>query len=307
MSHDHHGHDHGHGSSTGALLGAALALTGAFMLVEFAGGILARSLALLADAGHMLTDTAALALTWAATRIATRPADTRRSFGYQRLRVLATFVNGCALLFIVAWIVIEAVQRLLNPVDVNATAILWVGGLGLCVNVIVFAMLRRGDAHDMNIAAATLHVVGDLLGSAAAVVAGVVIAFTGWVPIDPLLSMFVCLLIVRSALALVRRSAHILMEGAPDWLDIAELRSTLEQRIPAIRDVHHVHAWLVGPHETLLTMHASVTAAADHAVVLKDAKVLLAERFGITHATIQIEIEDCVDEDCAKTAAAGHG
>jgi len=307
MSHDHHGHDHGHGSSTGALLGAALALTGAFMLVEFAGGILARSLALLADAGHMLTDTAALALTWAATRIATRPADTRRSFGYQRLRVLATFVNGCALLFIVAWIVIEAVQRLLNPVDVNATAILWVGGLGLCVNVIVFAMLRRGDAHDMNIAAATLHVIGDLLGSAAAVVAGVVIAFTGWVPIDPLLSMFVCLLIVRSALALVRRSAHILMEGAPDWLDIAELRSTLEQRIPAIRDVHHVHAWLVGPHETLLTMHASVTAAADHAVVLKDAKVLLAERFGITHATIQIEIEDCVDEDCGKTAAAGHG
>jgi cobalt-zinc-cadmium efflux system protein len=307
MSHDHHGHDHGHESSTGALLGAALALTGVFMLVEFAGGILARSLALLADAGHMLTDTAALALAWAATRIAARPADTRRSFGYQRLRVLATFVNGCALLFIVAWIAIEAVQRLLNPVDVKATAILWVGGLGLCVNVIVFAMLRRGDAHDMNIAAATLHVVGDLLGSAAAVVAGVVIAFTGWVPIDPLLSMFVCLLIVRSALALVRRSAHILMEGAPDWLDIAELRSTLEQRIPAIRDVHHVHAWLVGPHETLLTMHASVSAAADHAVVLKDAKVLLAERFGITHATIQIEVEDCVDEDCAKTAAAGHG
>jgi cobalt-zinc-cadmium efflux system protein len=297
--HHRHGHEHGHGPSSGALLGAALALTGIFMLVEFAGGIFARSLALLADAGHMLTDTAALALTWAATRIAGRPADTRRSFGYQRLRVLATFVNGCALLFIVAWIAVEAVQRLLSPVDVNANAILWVGGLGLCVNLIVFAMLRRGDSHDMNIAAATLHVVSDLLGSAAAVLAGVVILFTGWLPIDPLLSLFVSVLIVRSALALVRRSAHILMEGAPDWLDIGELRSTLEQRIPAIRDVHHVHAWLVGPQETLLTMHASVTAAADHAVVLKDAKVLLAERFGITHATIQIEIEDCVDEDCA--------
>jgi cobalt-zinc-cadmium efflux system protein len=217
--------------------------------------------------------------------------------------VLATFANGCALLFIVAWIAIEAVQRLLSPVDVNATAILWVGGLGLCVNIIVFAMLRRGDAHDMNIAAASLHVLGDLLGSAAAVLAGVVILFTGWLPIDPLLSLLVSALIVRSALALVRRSAHILMEGAPDWLDVGELRSTLEQRIPAIRDVHHVHAWLVGPQETLLTMHASVTAAADHAVVLKDAKVLLAERFGITHATIQIEVEDCVDEDCAKTAA----
>jgi cobalt-zinc-cadmium efflux system protein len=305
MSHDHHGHGHGHEASSGTLLGIALALTGVFMLVEFAGGIIARSLALLADAGHMLTDTAALALAWAATRIAARPADTRRSFGYQRLRVLATFVNGCALLFIVAWIAIEAVMRLMNPVEVNATAILWVGGLGLCVNIVVFAMLRRGDAHDMNIAAASLHVLGDLLGSTAAVLAGVVILFTGWLPIDPLLSLIVCALIVRSALALVRRSAHILMEGAPDWLDIAELRSTLEQRIPAIRDVHHVHAWLVGPQETLLTMHASVSAAADHAVVLKNAKVLLAERFGITHATIQIEVEDCVDEDCAKTGTGG--
>jgi cobalt-zinc-cadmium efflux system protein len=314
MSGDHHGHDHGDGHghghghelSSGALLGWALALTGTFMLVEFAGGFLARSLALLADAGHMLTDTAALALAWAATRIAARPADTRRSFGYQRLRVLATFVNGCALLFIVAWIAVEAVQRLLNPVQANASAILWIGGLGLCVNLIVFAMLRRGDSDDMNIATATLHVVGDLLGSVAAMVAGVVILFTGWLPIDPLLSLLVSALIVRSALALVRRSAHILMEGAPDWLDVGELRSTLEQRIPAIRDVHHVHAWLVGPKETLLTMHASVTAAADHAVVLKDAKVLLAERFGITHATIQIEVEDCVDEDCdGKKAASG--
>ena len=301
--HDHaghsHGHSHGDGVSSSTLLGVALALTGAFMLVEFAGGIFAQSLALLADAGHMLTDTAALALAWAATRIAARPADRRRTFGYQRLRVLATFVNGCALLFIVAWIAIEAVQRLMKPVAVNGTAILWVGGLGLVVNIVVFVMLRRGDSHDMNIAAATLHVLGDLLGSVGAVIAGVVILFTGWLPIDPLLSLLVSLLIVRSALALVRRSAHILMEGSPDWLDVGELRNTLEERIPAIRDVHHVHAWLVGPQETLLTMHASVTAAADHAVVLKDAKVLLAERFGITHATIQIEVEDCVDEDCA--------
>jgi cobalt-zinc-cadmium efflux system protein len=269
------------------------------MLVEFAGGILAKSLALMADAGHMLTDAAALALAWAAMRIATRPADTRRSFGYQRLRVLAAFINGFALLFIVAWIAIEAVQRLLSPLPVNAAAILWIGGLGFAVNLIVFAMLRRGDEHDMNIAAATLHVVGDLLGSVAAVLAGAVILLTGWLPIDPILSLLVCALIVRSAWALVRRSAHILMEGAPDWLDVAELRSTLEQRIPDIRDVHHVHAWLVGPRDTLLTMHASVTATADHAEVLKKAKALLAERFGITHATIQIETE-CVDEECGE-------
>jgi cobalt-zinc-cadmium efflux system protein len=269
------------------------------MLVELAGGISAQSLALIADAGHMLTDAAALALAWAAVRIAVRPADTRRSFGYQRLRVLATFLNGCALLFIVAWIAIEAVQRLLNPVPVNARVILWIGSIGLLVNLVVYAMLRRGDEHDMNISAATLHVVGDLLGSVAAIVAALVITWTGWLPIDPLLSIVVGALIVRSALSLVRRSAHILMEGSPDWLDQVELRRTLEQRIPAIRDVHHVHAWLVGPKETLLTMHASVTISADHAMVLKDAKALLAERFGITHATIQIEVDDCIDEDCA--------
>ncbi len=268
------------------------------MLVEFAGGILAQSLALIADAGHMLTDAAALALAWAATRIAARPADTRRSFGYQRLRVLATFINGCALLFIVAWIAIEAVQRLINPVPVDAWVILWIGSIGFAVNLIVFAMLSRGDGHDMNIAAATLHVIGDLLGSLAAVVAAVVILWTGWLPIDPLLSIVVGALIVRSALALVRRSAHILMEGTPDWLDLGELRTTLEQHIPTIHDVHHVHAWLIGPTETLLTMHATVTAAADHAAVLREAKALLAERYGITHATIQIEIEQCADDGC---------
>jgi cobalt-zinc-cadmium efflux system protein len=299
--HAHDGHAHAHDSS-GRLLGIALALTTLFMVVELVGGLLAQSLALLADAGHMVTDVAALALAWTATHLARRPADPRRSFGYQRLRVLATFVNGCALLFIVAWIAIEAVQRLLNPVPVNGWAILWIGGAGLAVNVAVFFMLRSGDHQDMNISAATLHVIGDLLGSIAAVLGAIVILRTGWLPIDPLLSLVVCTLIVRSAVALVRRSAHILMEGAPDWLDVGEVRRTLEQRIPAIRDVHHVHAWLVGPRETLLTMHASVALSADHSLVLKDAKAVLAERFGITHATIQIEVEDCLDEDCEKTA-----
>lgn len=299
--HAHHGHDHDHtAGASSRILATAFALTALFMLVELIGGLMAQSLALVADAGHMLTDAAALALAWAAVHIAARPADAKRSFGYQRLRVLATFVNGCALLFIVAWIAFEAVQRLLNPVPVDAPVILWIGSIGLAINLIVFAMLSRGDSHDMNIAAATLHVLGDLLGSAAAIVAALVILWTGWMPIDPLLSLLVCALIVRSAVSLVRRSAHILMEGSPEWLDQAELRHTLEQKIPAIRDVHHVHTWSVGPHETLLTMHALVSVTADQAVVLRDTKALLAERFGITHATIQIEVEDCVDEDCGE-------
>lgn len=278
------------------MLGIAFALTGSFMVVEFAGGLISGSLALLADAGHMLTDTAALALAWAATKIAARPADTKRSFGYQRLRVLAAFVNGCALLFIVAWIAFEALERLANPVSVDASVMLSIGGVGLAVNLIVFAMLRRGDSHDMNVAAATLHVLGDLLGSIAAITAAFVILVLGWLPIDPLLSLLVCALIVRSAIALVRRSAHILMEGTPDWLDVSELRTTLENKVPAIRDVHHVHAWLVGPQDTLLTMHACVAIGSDHSAVLRATKAVLAEHYGITHATIQIEVEECADQ-----------
>lgn len=273
------------------------------MLVEFAGGLLAGSLALLADAGHMLTDSAALVFAWAASRLAERPADTRRSFGYQRLRVLATFVNGSMLLFIVAMISLTALQRLFNPVPVAGDAMLWIGALGLLINLIVFAMLRQDHSDDMNVAAATLHVMSDLLGSVAAVVAALVIIWTGWMPIDPLLSLLVCALIVRTAWTLIRRSAHILMEGSPEWLDVNELRATLEQRVPAIRDVHHVHSWQVGPRDTLLTMHASVAIGADHGHVLKIAKAVLAEKYGITHATIQIEAEACADADCVEAPA----
>ncbi|HEU4604123.1 MAG TPA: cation diffusion facilitator family transporter [Steroidobacteraceae bacterium] len=294
-SHSSHAHDHAEGQSA-RVLAWAFALTALFMLVEAIGGVLAHSLAVVADAGHMLTDAASLALAWSATHLARRPADRKRSFGYQRLRVIATFVNGCALLFIVVWIVAEAVGRLLHPVEVNAKAMLLLGAIGLAVNIIVFTMLRREGDHDMNVAAATLHVIGDLLGSVAAIAAAAVILWTGWLRIDPLLSMLVSALVVRSAIVLVRRSAHILMEGTPDWLDVVELRRTLEEHIPAVRDVHHVHAWQVGPHETLLTMHASVVEGANHAVVLREAQHVLSDRYGITHATIQIETEPCGDE-----------
>jgi cobalt-zinc-cadmium efflux system protein len=268
------------------------------MVVEAIGGVLAHSLAIVADAGHMLTDSASLALAWSAMHLARRPADHKRSFGYQRLRVLATFVNGCALLFIVAWILIAAAGRLLHPIQVNANAMLVLGTIGLIVNIVVFAMLRREGDHDMNVSAATLHVLGDLLGSVAAIAAAGIILWTGWLQIDPLLSIVVSVLVVRSAIVLVRRSAHILMEGTPDWLDVVELRRTLEQHIPAVRDVHHVHAWLVGPHETLLTLHALVRQNADYPAVLSATKEVLEHDYGITHATIQLEYGPCVDADC---------
>jgi cobalt-zinc-cadmium efflux system protein len=303
-AHDHHGHDHdhhdhSHGSDSEKRIVLALALTSVFMLIEFAGGLLAHSLTLVADAGHMLTDAAGLAMAWAALHFARRPADRRRSFGYQRLQVLAAFLNGVALFAIVGWIAFESVQRLFAPTAVNSTLMLIVASIGAVVNLIGFAILRHGDEHDLNMKAAVLHVIGDLLSSLAAIVASLIIMASGWTPIDPILSLLVCALIIRSAYAIVRKSAHILMEGAPDWLDVNDLRTQLKATIPAIVDIHHVHCWSLAPQQTMLTMHILLAPAADHAAVMKAANEMLSSRFGIDHATIQLDVEDCVDIDCA--------
>ncbi len=305
-NHDHsqdHSHDHSHAKSPARILAWALVLTLLFMVVESVSGWIAHSLALLADAGHMFTDAAALGLALAAVYLANRAPDSKRSFGYHRLQVLATFINGIALLVIVGWIAIEAAQKFFNPAPINAQLMLVVATLGAIVNIVVFIMLKRGASNghgeDMNIAAATLHVFSDLLGSIGAVIAAIVILFTGWTPIDPLLSVLLCALIVRSAWALVRKSTHILLEGAPDWLDVEKLRTTLQEHVPAITDVHHVHCWSLSPRENLLTLHATVTTQADHNAILTQSQRVLAEHFGITHATIQLEYGPCVDADCS--------
>ena len=299
-AHDHGAHHHEHTSSERRLI-LALVLTAGFMVLELAGGLLAHSMALVADAGHMLTDSAALAMAWAALHFARRPADVRRSFGYQRLQVLAAFVNGVTLFAIVAWIAFESIQRLLAPTIVNSRLMLIVACVGAAVNLFVFALLRSEPDHNLNVAAAVVHVLGDLLGSVAAIAAAIVILLIGWMPIDPILSLCVCALIVRSALAVVRKSAHILMEGAPDWLDVGELRTQLKTAIPAIQDIHHVHCWSLAPKHTLLTMHVIVAAGADHAAVLSATNQMLAARFGIDHATIQLDSGDCKDVECEGT------
>jgi cobalt-zinc-cadmium efflux system protein len=304
--HDHHDHSHDHASHNkdARLLGWATLLTALFMVVEVVGGLMSNSLALLADAGHMLTDSVALAMAWGALYFSRRAPDAKRSFGYQRLQVLATFVNGLALMAIVVGIGFEAIQKLLNPTTIDAPLMLGVAAIGTVVNVVVFAMLRSGDHDNMNMAAALLHVLGDLLGSIGAVIGAIVITYTHFTAIDPLLSVVLCLLIVRSAWLLVRRSTHILLEGAPDWLNVDELRRGLEQAIPEITDVHHVHCWTLSPRETLLTCHATVTEGAQHPHVLAQTQTYLAERFGITHATIQLEAEICAegDHDCSSHA-----
>ena len=292
------GHNHAHQHATAdnqRKVFWAMLLTGGFMLAELVGGVVAGSLALIADAGHMLTDAASLGLAWAAFRVGHWPQDARRSYGYHRFQVLAAFVNGLALVAIVGWIAIEAVRRLFAPVEVLGGLMLTIAVLGLLVNLAAFAILRRGDSENLNVQGAVLHVLGDLLGSVAAIVAALVIFWTGWTPIDPLLSLLVALLILRSAWRLLRRSAHILLEGAPDWLEVAELREAVTAALPVIRDVHHVHAWMLTTERPLITLHAEVSPGADHQAVLSAIRAVLQERFGIRHATIQIETAHCTD------------
>jgi cobalt-zinc-cadmium efflux system protein len=205
-------------------LGWALVITGTFMLLEVAGGLLSGSLALLADAGHMLTDSAALALAWVAARLAQRPGAMPRSDGHHRAQVIAAFVNAVALFGVVGWIMWEAVQRIVTPRDISGATMLGIALLGLLANLAVLRVLEGDQQSNMNVAAARLHVLGDLLGSIGASIAAVVILATGWTPIDPLLSIAVALLIVRSAWALLLQSGRILLERSPDAVDPDEAR-----------------------------------------------------------------------------------
>lgn len=299
MSHDHadgghHAHAHTHDRRR---LAAALALTAAFTVVEVVGGLISGSLALLADAGHMFTDSIALALAVFAFAISARPADKRRSFGYHRVQILAAFVNGITLLAIVGWIVFEAIERLRTPPEVLGGTMLLVAIGGLVVNVVAFLILHGGDQGNLNMRGAALHVLSDLLGSVAAVIAAIVILRTGWMPIDPILSLLVAVLVFRSALFLVRRSAHILLEGAPEWLDVAAMKQRIIAAVPGVSDVHHVHVWGLNQERLMLTLHASLASADDEwPAKIRAIKELLSREYGIDHSTIEIEATGCADE-----------
>lgn len=295
-AHHAHGHSHGHvhGAGNEARVRKALFLTGGFMLAEVAGGLLSGSLALLADAGHMLADTAALALAWYAFRAARQPAGATRTYGGHRFQVLAAFLNGTGLLVLSLWIVAEAVRRLFEPVPVAGGPMLVIAALGLGVNVASFVILSGGDKRNLNVRGAALHVLGDLLGSAAALAAAAVILTTGWTPIDPILSAFVALLVLRSAWELVKPAWHVLMEGAPEGLDLDRLRRDLAT-VPGVTDIHHVHAWSLTPEQPLLTLHATVSGDAEHDAVLRALTRRLRDGFGIDHATIQVERAPCAD------------
>lgn len=265
------------------------------MLAEIAGGLISGSLALLADAGHMATDFAALALAWTGMRLARRPAGGEHSYGWARFTVLAAFANGLALFAIAAWIVIEAAGRLAAPAPILGGTMLWIAALGFLVNLAAFGILSRGDASSLNIRAATLHVLGDLLGSVAAIVAALVIMATGWTPIDPILSVLVALLILRSAWAVTADSARILLEAAPHGADREDLAADLADAIPGVADAHHIHVWSLTETRTLATLHIRLAQGADAEATVAAVKARLSEAHGIGHATVEAERSRCAD------------
>ncbi len=277
-----------HGSGNERAVGIAALLTGAFMIAEVIGGLVSGSLALLADAGHMLTDFASLTLAWFAFRLARRPADWKRTYGFDRFSVLAAFVNGLSLFLIAGWIMVEAAQRLQDPQPVLGSLMIWVAVAGLVVNILAFWVLSRGDGENLNVRAAALHVAGDLLGSVAALAASVVIIVWNWTPIDPILSVLVALIILRSAWVVVRQSAHILLEGAPSGFDRRRVREAIVGAVPGVVDVHHVHAWSITEERPMATLEVTVSEGADDQAVKSAVKQIFDTEFDVTHTTVEI-------------------
>ena len=297
-AHDAHDHHHGGDEKNESRIAIAALLTGGFMGVELVGGILAGSLALIADAGHMLSDFGSLALAWVGFRMARRPADSRRTFGFRRFPVLAAFVNGIAIFAVAGWIVFEAIQRLMTPHPITPGLMLWVAGAGLAVNLASFAVLHGADRDNLNIRGALIHVAGDLLGSLAAIVAAIIIMTTGWVAADPILSILVAAIIVRSAWALTAESAHILLEGAPAHVDLDAVTRDLAGHVEGVIDIHHAHLWSLDGRRLMMTLHARISNETSGPNVVSRIKLRLREKHGVNHATVEIEHDDCASEDC---------
>lgn len=286
MSADH-AHHHSHASAGGKRLRYALALTLGYAAVEVVGGLWSGSLALLSDAGHMLTDAFALGLAATAAWLATRPPSARHSYGFGRAEVVAAMINALFMFAVIAVIAAEAWERLNAPTSVRAGGLMLVAGTGLLVNGFVAWLLARGES-TLNVRAALLHVMGDLLGSVAALAAGAVIFFTGWTPIDPILAVFVCLLILYSTLHLVRESLHVVMEGVPLHIDLPSVGLAMA-RVAHVESVHDLHIWELSSGKVALSAHVVLDDLHQWQNTLATLNRLLHDTYGIEHTTLQPE------------------
>ena len=293
--HSHHGHSHGPATSVPKLR-LVLVLTALFMVVEAVGGWISGSLALLADAGHMLTDVGALALSLLTAWIAGRPAGEGKTFGYLRWEILAALVNGAALFGIAALVVVEAVQRIQHPQPIQTGLFLVVAAAGLVVNLVSLGVLHGVRDGSLNVRGAYLHVMGDVLGSIGALGAAGIIWLTGWTLADPLVSVFLSLLILLGAWRLIRESTDILLEAAPSHVSIPEVQRRM-LGVPGVTAVHDLHVWTVTTGMVAMSGHAVVPDLVAHPGVLEGIRGEMAG-MGIGHVTIQLEVEDGC-EGCA--------
>jgi cobalt-zinc-cadmium efflux system protein len=303
MSAAHRHHDHADAGPRESRLLLAFALTSLMLLAEAVGGLVSGSLALLADAGHMLVDAGALLFAWLGARYAKRPADALRTFGYGRLEVLVGYSNALLQFVLVAWIASEAILRFAHPAPILSGTMLLVALAGLLVNAFVLATLTH-EHGDLNTAAARLHVLGDLLGSLGAVAAALLVRYLDAAWADPLVSILVSLLILGGASRLLRRSAHILLEGTPEGIDADLVGTTIAREAVGVCEVHHVHIWQLASGSHVATLHARALEghAADQVIV--SIRNILRERFQVAHATVQLETAPCSEPGCGTSAAA---
>jgi cobalt-zinc-cadmium efflux system protein len=271
-------------------LRAVVAITAAVMVAEAVGGWLAGSLALLADAGHMLVDTSAIGLALLVSHLADRPATPERSYGLLRLEIIAALVNGALLIAIALGIAIEAIQRFGTAPRVDGTLLLVVAGVGLAANAAGAVILHRGHAHSLNQRGAYLHVMSDLLGSVGALTAGVIIVVTGWTTVDPLISLFIAGLILVGAWRLVKDSAAILLEATPAHISLAVVHDRLVS-VPGVDSVHDLHVWTVTSGIVAMSGHLVVAEPGQHQRVLEEVQARMG-RLGIGHVTVQIERDE---------------
>ena len=288
MSSSHSHHRESLSSAKIRVISIALVLTFVYMIVEAVGGWLTNSLALLADAGHMLTDVAAMALTLGAVWFGSRPATAKKTFGFYRLEILAAFVNGIALVMLSFWVIYEAVNRWQSPPAIDGLSMSVVAVGGLIVNIIAAKLLHAGHKHDLNMRAAFLHVIGDLLGSVAAIAAGLMIVLFGWLWADAVCSILISLIIIYGAWRLIVVSVNVLLEGTPAHIDLSAVEAVILET-DGVGGVHDLHVWTISSGIEALSAHISHDDAVPHSKLLVAVKDRLHERFGIDHLTIQME------------------
>lgn len=291
--HNHSGHNHGFQKNRKALL-IAIAVTGAIMVVEIVGGFLANSLALLSDAGHMLTDVSSLILSLIALQLAARPSSPTRTYGFYRMEILAALINGATLILISAFIFYEAYHRLKAAEAVDSLTMLGVAAIGLVANGIAAWAMLPSSKENLNIRGAYLHILGDLLSSVGVLLGGLLIYFTDWYWVDPVLSVGICIVILRGAVLLVKESVNILLEAVPKDVDLNDVQRAL-RTLPGVKDTHHVHLWTISSGIYALSAHLLIDnlMMSETGKIIQEVNRLLLRKFKISHTTLQLECENC--------------